>query len=640
MNTMTQQAMPSSTAPTVVPMLRVITGAAILPALLLAALFLMWGRGPVIAAFPLFAALMQGAMGLAVFCVAFIAFCRFQVQRDPVSYWTGVAVLTFFTADIFYILTWPGVMPNGQGLIAHFTGTAAWIVTIAQGISGGLLLPAALVRRPMLPALTGWRWLWSVVAWVAGVSVVYLLVIIFEQRLPEMVAATGTFSPLLLFSEIGLVFVFALGAVLSTQRYRQSGDTLPAYVALLQIAWTFAQLLVLIGGKRYDLWWYLARLFVTSGYLTLLFGMLSEYVRLYHGERDRRRLLEVSITERKQAEEALRTIMQSFYVVLSSMYCSVMLVTDEGRVEYANQAFCDYFDLQETPAELVGLSAREMHEKIYKSYLHPDEAFTRIREIVERGQPLHGEEIAMHGGRTCLRDFVPLNIHGKLYGRLWILFDITERKQAEEALQSSLREKEILLKEIHHRVKNNMQVISSLVSLQADTLDNPALCSLFNDLRDQVRTMALVHEKLYQSESLACVDFAEYARSLLNYLWRAHGETATNVRLTLDVQPVSLSVDMAVPCGLILNELASNALKHAFRDRTGGEITVLLQADQAGRICLRVSDNGIGLPAGLDWQQSPSLGLRLVQMLAGQLRGTLDVHTEGGTAITLTFVKH
>ena len=139
-------------------------------------------------------------------------------------------------------------------------------------------------------------------------------------------------------------------------------------------------------------------------------------------------------------------------------------------------------------------------------------------------------------------------------GCIGTFIDITIRKRAEEALQASLREKDVLLKEIHHRVKNNMQVISSLVSLQADTLDNPALCGLFNDLRDQVRTMALVHEKLYQSESLASVDFAEYTHSLLNYLWRAYGDAAANVRLTLDVQPVTLSVETAVPCGLILNE--------------------------------------------------------------------------------------
>jgi len=142
--------------------------------------------------------------------------------------------------------------------------------------------------------------------------------------------------------------------------------------------------------------------------------------------------------------------------------------------------------------------------------------------------------------------------------------EVEERKHAEDLLRASLREKEVLLKEIHHRVKNNMQVISSLVSLQADGFQDAALREMLQDVRDRVRSMALVHEKLYQSENLAQVDFAEYARSLLNYLWRVHGEAAGRVRLSLALQPVPLSVETAVPCGLILNELAGNALKHAF----------------------------------------------------------------------------
>ena len=306
MNVLTQPATPVSVRQAAAPMLRVIIRATVLPALLLAALYLYWGRGPVIATVPLFIPLMQGAMGLMALCVAFIAYCRCQVLRDPVSYWVGSAFITFFTSIIFYILAWPGLSSHGQGIIAHLTGTAAWIITTAQGLSGGLLLLAALARWPLPQAFAGRRWRWSVAAWVGGICVLNLLFVVFEARLPTMVSPSGTFSPLLLLAEVGLLFVFAIGSVLSTQRYRQSGDTLLAYVALTQIAWMFAQLLLLIGGKRYDLWWYLGRLFVTGGYLALLFGMLSEYVRLYHGERERSRALELSISERQQAEEALR----------------------------------------------------------------------------------------------------------------------------------------------------------------------------------------------------------------------------------------------------------------------------------------------------------------------------------------------
>jgi two-component sensor histidine kinase len=215
--------------------------------------------------------------------------------------------------------------------------------------------------------------------------------------------------------------------------------------------------------------------------------------------------------------------------------------------------------------------------------------------------------------------------------------DITDRKRAEEQIQASLREKEVLLKEIHHRVKNNLQVVSSLVDLQADAVADAALRTVLGDVRDRVRSMALVHEMLYQSESLARVDFAEYSRSLLSHLWRAHGSSSVTIKLSLDLQPTELTVDTAVPCGLILNELAANALKHAFRGRSQGEVTVALHRLPDGRVWLRVSDNGLGLPAGLDWRQSRSMGLGLVQMLAGQLNARLEASTGGGTGFELTF---
>ena len=210
-------------------------------------------------------------------------------------------------------------------------------------------------------------------------------------------------------------------------------------------------------------------------------------------------------------------------------------------------------------------------------------------------------------------------------------------RESEERIRSSLIEKEVLLKEIHHRVKNNMQVISSLVALQAAELEDVPMRGALDDVSYRVRSMALVHEKLYQSTDLARIDFAEYIGSLLGYLWRAHGTAVGAVRLTLDLEPVSLSVDIAVPCGLILNELASNALKHAFRGRATGEVTVSLRGITDGRVSLRISDNGVGLPAGLDWRQTRSLGLRLVQMLAGQLDAKVEKSGNSGTEFEVTF---
>jgi two-component sensor histidine kinase len=160
---------------------------------------------------------------------------------------------------------------------------------------------------------------------------------------------------------------------------------------------------------------------------------------------------------------------------------------------------------------------------------------------------------------------------------------------------------------------------------------------VLRDVTDRVRSMALVHEKLYQSADLAHINFADYARSLLNYLWRAHGNAAASAGLTFDLEPVSLPVDTAVPCGLILNELAGNALKHAFRGRDGGEVKVSLHNGEDGRISLCVSDNGIGLPEGFDVQGTKSLGLRLVQMLARQVDAGVEVSSERGTKFEISF---
>ncbi len=212
-----------------------------------------------------------------------------------------------------------------------------------------------------------------------------------------------------------------------------------------------------------------------------------------------------------------------------------------------------------------------------------------------------------------------------------------ELRETEERLRASLGEKEVLLKEIHHRVKNNMQVISSLVALQADHLPDESMRAVLREVTHRVRSMAMIHEKLYESADLARVDFAQYARSLLGYLWSAHGNVAAGVRLTLDLEPLTLPVNSAVPCGLILNELVSNALKHAFNDCGEGEVAISIQSSAQGRVRLSVRDNGKGMPAGFDWREARSLGLRLVGMLAGQLRADVEVSSSGGTEFSISF---
>jgi PAS domain S-box-containing protein len=214
-----------------------------------------------------------------------------------------------------------------------------------------------------------------------------------------------------------------------------------------------------------------------------------------------------------------------------------------------------------------------------------------------------------------------------------------EQIKAEQLIKTSLKEKEVLLREIHHRVKNNLQVISSLLNLQAQYLKNKQDLEMFNESKDRVRSMALIHEKLYQSQNLARIDFAGYIRDLIYRLFRSYEADPGKIDLKMDIDDISLGVDMAVPCGLIVNELISNCLKHAFPDGKKGEIKVGLQSVNTNEVELKVSDNGVGLPDSFDFRESESLGMHLVNILTDQLGGRIELDRTGGTEFKIKFKR-
>jgi len=217
--------------------------------------------------------------------------------------------------------------------------------------------------------------------------------------------------------------------------------------------------------------------------------------------------------------------------------------------------------------------------------------------------------------------------------------EVNERKRAEEQIKISLKEKEVLLKEIHHRVKNNLQIISSLLYLQSKNIKDQEALGIFRDSQNRVKSMALIHEKLYRSEDLARIDFAEYVRSLTNSLFGSYGVNSDAIKLKVNVDDFSLGLDTAIPCGLVINELVSNSFKYAFPDGRGGEIRIDLHTDNDGRLALIVSDNGVGLPEGLDFRNTGSLGLQLVNTLVNQLDGTVELDRSGGTEFKIIFQR-
>ena len=220
---------------------------------------------------------------------------------------------------------------------------------------------------------------------------------------------------------------------------------------------------------------------------------------------------------------------------------------------------------------------------------------------------------------------------------LMIVRDITQRKEAEQKIHISLKEKEVLLKEIHHRVKNNLHVIASLLHLQAHTINDPNLLEIFNDSQNRIYTMALIHEQLYQSEDLGRVNLGKYIQRLIGNLFTSFNTSNKSITLVVEAEPLSLNLETAIPCGLIINELVTNAYKHAFPNGRSGEVKVQLFQAENQQLNLIVIDNGIGIPGTVDWQNLTSLGLKLVQILAKQLKSNLEFDFQAGTFVKLTF---
>ena len=216
---------------------------------------------------------------------------------------------------------------------------------------------------------------------------------------------------------------------------------------------------------------------------------------------------------------------------------------------------------------------------------------------------------------------------------------IAERKRAEAELRSSLEEKTALLKEVHHRVKNNLQIISSLLNLQSGQIKSPEARAALQNMQGRVRSMGLIHKHLYQSPNLAQVDLTAYIKNLCAQLLHALAASPGAVRLQLDLAPVHLGMDQAIPCGLMVNELVSNSLKHAFPEGRAGEVRVELQpVPGSPALRLRVADNGTGLPAAFDLKNLKSLGLELVGTLTRQLQGKLEISPGPGAAFDIVFV--
>ena len=305
-----------------------------------------------------------------------------------------------------------------------------------------------------------------------------------------------------------------------------------------------------------------------------------------------------------------------------------------GRFTFANQLFCR--SLGKPLPEILGKTdfdffPRELAQKYQQDdarVLETGTIFQAVEEYQAPGQGTTYVEVT----KTPLRDS-----RGKVTGLQAIFSDITERRRTEETIRASLEEKVVLLKEVHHRVKNNLQIVISLLRLQSVRTKNPDVLDTLQGTGNRIRSMALLHDTLYRSENLARVNFTQYIESLCSHLFRAYGSKAGRIKLESHLEEVSVDLDQAVSCGLIINELVSNALKHAFPKGRAGRVMVDLHKTPQQQLVLKIADDGVGLSPELDVRQTGTLGHQLVFMMAEKLRGSVEVTRDHGTAFRIAF---
>jgi len=337
------------------------------------------------------------------------------------------------------------------------------------------------------------------------------------------------------------------------------------------------------------------------------------------------------ITERKQVERTLQQSEEKWYSLVENVPYIIMLVDHDRTIQFINHV-------------VVGLDVKDVIGRSIYDYIQP-ESHDIAREIVNRvfetGEPGYYEingvgpdgRMSWYETRTGA-----IKIDEEVVSVVQITSDITERKQAEEKIMASLVEKETLLKEVHHRVKNNMQVISSLLRLQAGKVKDKDVVAMLKDSQNRIQSMALVYNKLYQSQNLASIDMADYIKELTAGLIKSYTTGSSRVTASIDPSDVFLGVDMAIPCGLVINELVTNSLKYAFPESRTGQIAISLKENGHQELELVVSDNGVGIPESLNLANTSTLGLKLVtNLVESQLDGKIELDRTQGTRFSITF---
>ncbi|MBS3818850.1 PAS domain S-box protein [bacterium] len=340
------------------------------------------------------------------------------------------------------------------------------------------------------------------------------------------------------------------------------------------------------------------------------------------------------VTEQKKAQQELKESEEKYKALFEYSNDAVFLLSPYGEQMRVNQK----------AADLLGYTREELRGKSFKDLIVPSEyqdAEKKRKELREKKSLASYERTVRKKDGTLIPVEVNVSLicdsEGKPLFIQSIVRNVSEKKKAEEKIKKSLEEKEALLKEIHHRVKNNMQIIYSLLNIHSRRVKDEESLRILRESQNRIRSMALIHEKLYKSKDLGHINFAYYVQSLITHLYHTFNLSPSRVRLKTDVEEVNLDIHTAIPCALLLNELVSNVLQHAFPEGRKGELTVQMKKEKEENVFLMVADNGVGIPQDMDVENPDSFGLKLIQDLVTQLKGKIQFERHQGTTVKVRF---
>ena len=446
---------------------------------------------------------------------------------------------------------------------------------------------------------------------------------------------------------------------LSIWGFIRIGKPTPLYFGIAYLLFATSHFCLLFDIKIYD---GLLLVFLrTVGYLFVAIGLFA---------------IITDIMKRKNAEQALRESEERLSATFDQAAVGIAEILPDNHVSRSNRKFSDI--LGYTPLELSTMNLHDLITpeeqlnhfdtiaQVISGQLLPDySAEMRVQKKSGQGvwcqvflsavRDEMGENkyfilvLEDITARKCAEEELALlnaSLEDRIMGRTAdllcanesLLLEVDNRKKAETSLKDTLDEKEVLLKEIHHRVKNNLQIIISLLYLQAQKTVDPASANALNDSQSRIKSMALVHQKLYQSGDLASIDFEGYLKNLIANLMATYGVDKSRINFSVDVKNLPISIHSAIPLGLIMNELISNALKYAFPGDRSGEITIQGQ-EEGDTLVLRIRDNGVGISEKTDWEHLDSLGLNLVRMLTRQMKGKILLSRLDGTEFILSIPR-